>query len=55
MKKFALFAMLVCAGILTFGCAEKKATPPKTTDSTTAAEKTTDAGAETPAAEKPAP
>jgi hypothetical protein len=27
MKKFALFAMLLCAGLV--GCAEKKAEPPK--------------------------
>jgi len=24
MKMFALFAMLICAGILSFGCSEKK-------------------------------
>jgi ABC-type glycerol-3-phosphate transport system substrate-binding protein len=29
MKKFALFAMLICAGLLTFGCAEKKAADKK--------------------------
>jgi hypothetical protein len=31
MKKFALFAMLLCAGIV--GCAEKKADEPKKDDS----------------------
>jgi hypothetical protein len=40
MKKFALFAMLICAGFLTFGCSEKKADkkpgdkPPATTPDT---------------------
>jgi hypothetical protein len=32
MKKFALFAMLICASAITFGCAEKKKETPKTTD-----------------------
>jgi hypothetical protein len=30
MKKFALFAMLLCAGFLTMGCSEKKKEAPKT-------------------------
>jgi len=29
MKKFALFAMLLTAGVLTLGCAEKKKEAPK--------------------------
>ncbi|MGD0518875.1 MAG: hypothetical protein ABSA26_15170 [Thermoguttaceae bacterium] len=41
MKKFALFAMLICAGLVSFGCSEKKKETPKTdtTQSTTDTEK----------------
>ncbi|MGA2060144.1 MAG: hypothetical protein ABSG67_06655 [Thermoguttaceae bacterium] len=51
MKKFALFAMIICASFMSFGCAEKKAekkaTPP-------AAEQPAGGGTEKPAEEKPA-
>jgi hypothetical protein len=43
MKKFALFAMLICASAITFGCAEKKPAA-KTPDKTPAT--TTDTGGE---------
>jgi hypothetical protein len=49
MKKFALFAMLLCAGFLTLGCAEKKDTPK--TEGAPAAEKTE--GGEKAPAEQP--
>ncbi len=51
MKKFALFAMLICAGIV--GCAEKAKTPPKTPEKTPATTPDT-GGTEKPAEEKPA-
>ena len=52
MKKFALFAMVICAGLLSCGCGEK----PKDTKSGTspAAEKPAEGGTEKPADEKPA-
>jgi hypothetical protein len=47
MKKFALFAMLICAGILSYGCEKKPAaTGAKSTEATSAApagEKTSEA------------
>jgi hypothetical protein len=47
MKKFALFAMLICAGLLTFGCGEKKQeTKPA---STPAAEQPAGGGEQKPA------
>jgi len=50
MKKFALFAMLICASFMSFGCAEKKAekkaTPPATEQPAGGGEKATDAPAE---------
>jgi hypothetical protein len=54
MKKFALFAMLLTAGILNFGCAKEN--PPAKPGETPAAEKSTEKPAEKPAempAEKP--
>lgn len=47
MKKFALLVMLACAGILNFGCAEKK--PAAKPGETPAAEKSVEGGAEKPA------
>jgi len=47
MKKFALFAMLICAGIV--GCAEKAKTPAKTADKPAATDTGTDKPADTPA------
>jgi hypothetical protein len=49
MKKFALFAMLLTAGFLTMGCAEKPKDKPKETPAAGA----TDAGTEKPADVKP--
>jgi len=49
MKKFALFAMLICAGILSLGCAEKKKEAPKDTtktETTEGGQKAADAPAE---------
>ncbi len=52
MKKFALFAMLICAGLLSFGCAEKK--PAAKPAAPAATEKPAEGGTEKPAEEKPA-
>ncbi|MGD0653446.1 MAG: hypothetical protein ABSA16_03815 [Thermoguttaceae bacterium] len=48
MKKFALFAMLICAGLVSFGCSEKKKEAPKDTQTqgATEGEKKADAPAE---------
>ena len=50
MKKFALFAMIICASFMSFGCAEKKAD--KKADK--AAATTPDAGGEKAPADTPA-
>ncbi len=52
MKKFALFAMLICAGFLSYGCEKKPAAKP---GDKPAVEKPAEGGTEKPAEEKPAP
>ncbi|MGA2798143.1 MAG: hypothetical protein ABSE63_11215 [Thermoguttaceae bacterium] len=47
MKKFALFAMLICASFMSFGCAEKK--PAAKPAAPAAAEQPAGGGTEEPA------
>jgi hypothetical protein len=49
MKKFALFAMLICASFMSFGCAEKKADKKADKPATTTTDTGTDKPADTPA------
>jgi hypothetical protein len=51
MKKFALFAMLICAGLINFGCSSEK---PKEKPDKPAAATTDEKPADKPADEKPA-